>query len=391
MCHPAARTSRFGFRAVVRPVHATYARVTDRGHPPADETQACVALSLLRVGLDTKAARLLVELISADSSPASLMDRLVEALEIPPHERAGRIDRAWSDAAHALENACRAGLAAIPLGSDRYPARLRWLPDPPIVLWVKGDVAALGRPAVAVVGSRAATPAGLLLARRLSRELAESGLIVVSGLARGIDGAAHEGALEAGATVAVLGCGADRVYPWEHRTLATRIAARGAIVSELPPGSPPLGRHFPLRNRIISGLGLGVLIVEASFKSGSLITARAALEQGRSVLAVPGGIASGRHRGCHALIKDGARLVESVEDVLEEIGWPGRPAHAPASTKSLQISQLEGTMTIVEPYSVEDLAARTGRAAPELLAELGSLELAGRVARSAGGSYVRLD
>jgi DNA processing protein len=365
--------------------------VTDRGHSSTSELEAYVALSLLRAGSDTKAARLLLDLVREGPLPSGLMTQLADALEIPPLLRRRRIDDAWSRAAGALDNARREGLSVIPLGSDEYPVRLRWLPDPPTVLWVKGDPAALGRPAMAVVGSRAATPAGLLLAKRLSRELTEAGLLVVSGLARGIDGAAHEGALEAGGTVAVLGCGADRVYPAEHRTLAARIVARGAIVSELAPGTPPLPRHFPLRNRIISGLSLGVLIVEASFNSGSLITARAALEQGRSVLAVPGGVASGRHRGCHALIKDGARLVESVEDVLDELSWPGRPAPPKASTKSLQVSQLQGTMTVGEPYSVEDLAARTGRATPELLAELGGLELAGRVARNAGGSYIRLD
>ena len=367
--------------------------MTERGHSPPDAIEACVALSLLRVGSDTKAARLLVDLIRADPSAgfAGLMDRLAEALEIPPLLRRSRIDQAWEGAARALEDARRAGLTVVPLGSDDYPVRLRWLPDPPTVLWVKGDPAALGRPAIAVVGSRAATPASVLVARRLSRELAEAGLLVVSGLARGIDGAAHDGALEAGVTAAVLGCGADRIYPPEHRSLAARIAARGAVASELPPGTPPLPRHFPLRNRIISGLSLGVLVVEASFKSGSLITARAGLEQGRAVMAVPGGIASGRHRGCHALIKDGARLVESVEDVLDELGWRAQPPSAPALTKSLQISQLQGTMTVGEPYSVEDLAARTGRATPELLAELGGLELAGRVARNPGGSYIRLD
>jgi DNA processing protein len=365
--------------------------VTDRGHPSASELEAYVALSLLRAGSDTRAARLLVDLIGAGAASSGLMDQLADALQIPPLLRRSRINDAWARAERAVEDARRTGLSVIPLGSDEYPVRLRWLPDPPTVLWIKGDPAELAKPAMAVVGSRAATPASLLLAKRLSRELTEAGLLVVSGLARGVDGAAHEGALEAGGTVAVLGCGADRVYPSEHRTIATRIAARGAIVSELAPGTPPLPRHFPLRNRIISGLSLGVLIVEASFNSGSLITARAALEQGRAVMAVPGGVASGRHRGCHALIKDGARLVESVEDVLDELSWPGRPAPAPASTKSLQISQLQGTMTVGEPYSVEDLAARTGRATPELLAELGGLELAGRVARNAGGSYVRLD
>ena len=200
---------------------------------------------------------------------------------------------------------------------------------------------------------------------------------MVSGLARGIDAAAHEGALEGGGTtVAVLGCGADRVYPAEHRGLAARIIERGAIVSELPPGMPPLAHHFPLRNRIISGLSLGVVVVEAGSKSGSLITARAGARAGRDVLAVPGGILSGRHRGSHALIKDGARLVETVEDVLEELRWTLPSTGSPAQpTKSLQMRGLEGTMAAGEPYSVDDLAARTGRSTPDLLAELGALEV----------------
>jgi len=296
-------------------------------------------------------------------------------------------------AASALAAGAAANLTPIPWGVATYPDLLRHLPDPPFVLWVKGDAEWLAQPAVAIVGSRAATPASVSVARTLGRALAEAGLVVVSGMARGVDGAAHEGALEAGGrTVAILGCGADRTYPSEHGALARRIADAGAIASELPPGRLPLPHHFPLRNRIISGLALGVVVVEASMQSGSLITARAALEQGRAVLAVPGGVMSGRHQGCHALIKDGARLVETVGDVLEEIGWQRPPAvqHALPS-KSLQISELEGTMAVGEPYSVDELAARTSRTTPELLTELSALELAGRIARLPGGSYVRLD
>src|SRR5262245_31317038 len=327
----------------------------------------------------------------------SLAEQLAAALEIPPVEGAACIKRPEEIAASALADAADRGVAAMSIGDEAYPDPIRHLPDPPLVLWVRGDPDWLSRPAVAVVGSRGATPAGLWVARTLARGLVEAGLVVVSGMARGIDAAAHEGALEleidaGGGTVAVLGCGAGRCYPAAHRTVATRIAERGAIVSELAPGTLPLPHHFPLRNRIISGLSLGVVVVEASYKSGSLITARAALEQGRSVLAVPGGILSGRHRGCHALIKDGARLVETVEDVLEELGW-NSPAHgSPAPlTKSLQIHGLEGTMTVGEAYSVDDLAVRTGRGTSDLLAELGALEVAGRITRMAGGSYIRLD
>ena len=371
-------------------------RVASRGQPPNRVwLETAATLSFLRFGGDTRACRVFLELMRQPPLPElSLVEQLAMALDMPPAERASRIRRAEALAVRALAEAADRGVAAIPIGDDAYPDLLRHLPDPPLVLWAKGDLAWLGRPAVAVVGSRAATPAGLSIGRTLARGLASAGLVVVSGMARGVDAAAHEGALEAdsGATVAVLGCGADRVYPAEHRTLAARIAERGAIASELAPGTPPLAHHFPLRNRIISGLSLGVVVVEASYKSGSLITARMALEQGRSVLAVPGGILSARHRGCHALIKDGARLVETIEDVLEELGWALPSTGSPAqSTKSLQMRGLAGTMAIGEAYSVDDLAARTGRTAADLLAELGGLEIAGRITRMAGGSYVRLD
>ena len=198
----------------------------------------------------------------------------------------------------------------------------------------------LGRPSVAVVGARAASPTGQRIGYELGRDLALAGLVVVSGLARGVDGAAHAGALDGGGrTVAVLGCGVDVVYPRQHGALAARVAAQGVIVSEFPPGTEPRPSHFPLRNRIISGLSRAVVVVEASEQSGSLITAQMALEQGRDVLAVPGTWPAGRYRGCHALIKDGARLVETVEDVLEEIGW--RPAGATLACNRAQARAVE--------------------------------------------------
>ena len=204
-----------------------------------------------------------------------------------------------------------------------YPALLNCIPDPPPVLWTRGDLAVLSLPAVAIVGSRAATPYALDVAARLAGELAARGVAVVSGLARGVDSAAHRGTLEAnGPTIAVLGSGLDRVYPAEHRGLADTISRSGVVMSELAPGGLPLAEHFPLRNRIISGLSLAVVVVEASEKSGSLITARCAMEQGRDVMAVPGSVLSGRNRGSHSLLKDGAKVVESADDILEELGWP---------------------------------------------------------------------
>jgi DNA processing protein len=191
----------------------------------------------------------------------------------------------------------------------------------------------------------------------------------------------------------VLGCGVDVVYPPEHRDLMRRICDTGSVISEFPPGAPPRPNHFPLRNRIISGLSHAVVVIEASEKSGSLITAKAALEQGRDVLAVPGAISTGRNRGGHALIKDGARLVETVEDVLDEMGWRPRPgSERPRDgDKEPAVSKLEAAMDPGETYSLDELAAATGHGAAELLAELADLELAGRVARVGGGNFAKLD
>jgi DNA processing protein len=364
-----------------------------------------VALSLFRRGADTMAERAVKDMrcqaarssgcpashSALGTDPVVWLTRLAERLEIPASDRPARQNAAFRAAENALHTAAERGLTLLSWSDTAYPPLLREIPDPPIVLWAKGDPAVLGRPAVAVVGSRNATPTGLQMARRLGRELAGAGLVVVSGLARGIDGAGHRGALDAaGPTIAVLGCGADVVYPREHAELVGRIASSGAVVSELPPGMLPLPHHFPLRNRIISGLSRAVVIVEASERSGSLITARAALEQGRDVLAVPGTVAGGRYQGCHALIRDGARLVETVEDVLDEIAW-SRSAAPGARTNSLQLSKLEETMAVGEPYSVDDLVLRTRRATSDILAELATLELAGRIRRLAGGTVVRLD
>jgi DNA processing protein len=244
---------------------------------------------------------------------------------------------------------------------------------------------------VAVVGSRAASSYGLSVAQTLGHDLAAAGLTVVSGLARGCDGAAHEGALGAGGgTLAVVGCGVDIVYPAEHRNLYRRIAERGAIVSELPPGTPPLPHHFPRRNRIISGLSAGVVVIEASSRSGSLITAACALEQGRDVMAVPGNVLSRRHSGCHELLKDGARLVQSAQDVLEELGWTARVDTGYPEQAGPGADQLLRWLTPGEPCDLDTLAARSGLAPAVLLGGLTRLELTGIVRRTPGGGFVRL-
>jgi DNA processing protein len=360
---------------------------------PATAAEETVALSLLRLGADARAPRAFKEIVRLPDPRRPVADRLLEALGIASGEWSTRLAEAREWAKQAMAMAERRHIAIVSWFDAGYPDLLRHIPDPPIVLWVQGDAAILARPAVAIVGARRATPAGLATATALGRELAQAGLVVVSGLARGVDGAGHHGALSvAGQTVAVLGSGVDVIYPPEHVSLSKQIAASGVLLSEFPPGMPPLPNHFPLRNRIISGLSRAVVVIEASEKSGSLITAKAALEQGREVLAVPGSVASGRYRGSHALIKDGAALVETVEDVLRELQWtPAAAFGRQQNDKSSNISNLEATMAVGEVYTMEELVERTGLSPSALLAELGALEIRGRTARAPGGGFVRLD
>jgi DNA processing protein len=269
-----------------------------------------------------------------------------------------------------------------------YPPLLATIADPPQELWIRGREDLLAAEAIAIVGSRAASAYALEIASSLAFDLARCGLVVVSGMARGVDGAAHRGALDAGGlTVAVLGCGVNVVYPDEHSDLLLKIAATGAVVSELPPGTPPLAHHFPLRNRIISGLSRAVVVVEAGEKSGSLITARCALEQGRDVMAVPGNALSGRNRGSHALLKDGAKLVEGVDDILEELGL-GQTRAAPVDPRNpLLHNGLMLNMQAGETYGLDDLGAASGLQASELLPLLTELELSGQIIRTSGGRF----
>ena len=352
-----------------------------------------VALACLQPASgDSHAARLLKELIDGpallpfEPVVGDLVHQLADRLQIPPENQPAAIEtaRAWAD--RALTRAEKAGLTPIPVTDERYPPWLRQIVDPPIVIWVNGQLPDPTVPAVAVVGSRHATPTGLALGRQLGEGLAEAGLLVVSGLARGVDGVSHEGALAVGGkTLGVVGCGADVIYPAEHRELTARVAASGGVVSELLPGTTPKPHYFPLRNRIIAGLSRAVVVIEAGYHSGSLITARMALEQGREVLAVPGNVLSGRNRGCHALIKDGARLVETVGDVLDELGWASAGGHLTGRDKPLNVNALEGKMAPGETYDADGLAAVTGWAASQLLAELAALEIGGRVVRVPGG------
>jgi DNA processing protein len=302
---------------------------------------------------------------------------------------APRLAEVMEEAAKALEAAAAAGIVPVALFDSRYPPLLACTVDPPPVLWIRGSPAALANPTIAVIGSRAATPYALQVGSRIAAELASRGVAVVSGLARGVDSSAHRGCLQqGGVTIAVLGCGVDRVYPPEHGDLASQIAATGgAVVAELEPGTPPLPGHFPLRNRIISGISLATVVVEASEHSGSLITARCAVEQGRDVMVVPGSVLSGRNRGSHALLRDGARVVESADDILEELGWPAAAARV-APPKPLSADPVLERMQPGEAYGLDDLATLTGWGGPKLLVRLTELEIAGRLTMSRG-RYMR--
>ena len=317
---------------------------------------------------------------------ASLSDLL--SVEGVGEEMARRIKgfNRWKEVDEELRAARRKGVDIVTLGDDRYPGMLREIYDPPPYLYVMGRL--LGdEKAIAIVGSRSATPYGLGIAYRMAMDLASLGFTIVSGMARGVDSEAHRGALKAGGrTVAVLGCGVDIVYPPEGRGLYREIAKEGAVLSELPLGTPPYGRNFPRRNRIISGLCLGVLVVEATLKSGSLITAGFALEQGREVFAIPGSITSGRSRGTNLLIKKGAKLVEDVDDILEEVcQWKGRIGDEVVLTERerLVYEALEG------PCHIDIIIERTGLRAEEVSPVLVSLEAKGLVAQYPGKVFSR--
>jgi DNA processing protein len=247
---------------------------------------------------------------------------------------------------------------------------------------------------VAIVGSRRGSSVALETAARLGEDLARYGVTIASGLARGVDSAAHRGALRAGVTVAVLGSGLDRLYPPEHDELAAEIVRHGAVISEYAPDTPPLSFNFPMRNRIISGLSRAVVVIEAADGSGSLITASCALEQGRDVMAVPGNVLSGRNRGGHALIRDGAKIVESADDILCELGLERSGVLTGGSSASIyktktSVDPMLSKMEPGQPYDLDELAALTGVGASRLIARLSDFELEGCIQRVAGGRFLR--
>ncbi|MDX1736222.1 MAG: DNA-processing protein DprA [Halioglobus sp.] len=282
----------------------------------------------------------------------------------------------------------------IAIDDDRYPPLLREIHDPPDRLYVRGDPLALARPQVAIVGSRRASSAGLRLAAQLAGDLGEAGLGVCSGLALGVDGAAHRGALDSAApTLAVMATGIDAVYPRRHRGLAAEIAQRGALVTEFPPGTPPRREHFPQRNRLISGLSLGVLVVEAALSSGSLITARFALEQGREVFALPWSPLHECGAGCLRLLRDGAKMVQSVRDVLEELGplySLTQPSGCADAARAVPPGAARELLALVgyEAVALDALLSASGKPADTVMRLLTELELYGAVSRVPGG-YIR--
>jgi DNA processing protein len=327
---------------------------------------------------------------------AVVSQRITQAILTPPEEAAcAQIDQ-------TLRWASTPGNRILTLADANYPASLLNTADPPLLLYVKGRIELLTRPSLAIVGSRNATTQGVTNAEKFSEALSQAGWTIVSGLALGIDTAAHHGALRyadlGGSTVAVIGTGADIVYPARNRTLAHQIAEAGCIVSEYPLGAPAISGNFPRRNRIISGLSRGVLVIEAAAESGSLITARMAAEQGRDVFAIPGSIHSPLAKGCHLLIKQGAKLVESAQDILEEYAHdmpaavipsdpiPSPIENGPASPSDDPLLRLMG----FDPVDLETLAQRAAQDMASLHVQLLTLELQGYIERMPGEVYRRL-
>ena len=358
-----------------------------------DATGAAAWAALSSAGL---AAPTVAALLRAFGTPERVLEASRASVEgVAGREAAARLasrDRSHDDA--ALSWLAEPGHRLLAWDDADYPRELLQLTDPPLALYALGRVELLNAPSLAIVGSRQGTPQGLEDARAFAHTLADAGFTIVSGLAQGIDAAAHRGALDARAsTIAVTGTGPDRVYPAAHRDLAHAIATRGALVTEFAPGMPPLKGNFPRRNRLIAGLARGVLVVEAAPGSGSLITARLAVEQGKDVFAIPGSIHSPLSKGPHALIRDGAKLVETAQDVLVELGAapPGaREARAsdapPADPVHASVLDAMGR----GPVDLDRLVTRTGLRAEALAATLVHLQLEGRVAALPGGGWERL-
>ena len=343
-------------------------------------------------GLGATAARSLLREFGLPENVLGASAAQLERVVGPSAVRAMREDHAANAVRRALEWVRAPGHSIITLADRDYPRTLLEIPDPPLLLYAVGKTELLARASLAIVGSRNATAQGVRNAERFAQAFSEAGLTIVSGLALGIDAAAHRGALAGpGSTIAVLGTGIDVIYPRQNAQLAARIAELGLVISEFPLGASGAAHHFPRRNRLISGLSQGCLVVEAALASGSLITARSAAEQGREVFAIPGSIHSPLSKGCHALLKQGAKLVESAEDVLVEL--TGFRRTGIASTRERGTAMQEDPLLEYmgfDPVDVDSLCSRSGLPAARVSADLLRLELDGRVAALPGGTYQRL-
>lgn len=347
-----------------------------------------IALSLLPF-LTPSRTRLLLEYFDPLALACNASAGVLQGLLSVTPEQAEQVRNPLTMPARERVAALRARV--ITLGDETYPVLLKEIIDPPLALHFRGDLSLLARPALAIVGSRRASPYGVNAAEHLARQIAGAGIVIVSGGARGIDAAAHHAALDAGgSTIAVLGTGIDIVYPVSNRRLFRRIEERGLIVSEFPPGTPPKPENFPMRNRVISGLARGTVIVEATSRSGSLITARMAAEQGRDVFAVPGSIFSAGSEGTHRLVQYGAKLVHDANDVLEEFPGGLRATQTPAQEPESPLKEVLGVLSKDDGAHVDAVAARVGRT-PALVAEaLLQLELEGWIRALPGARYVRV-
>jgi DNA processing protein len=395
----ACRGWRAGPRERWAKVSSNSSFVADPTHDPlADWLRLCHAPGVGPIG----ARRLLAAFDSPGAALDAPFDTLVQIIgsKLAHAVKAGAPP---SLVARALAWADQSGHAILTLAHTQYPRALLEIADPPPLLYVDGDPAMLNRPAIAIVGSRHATPAGRAHAESFARELAHAGLTIVSGLALGIDACAHRGGLAgAASTIGVVGTGIDITYPSRHRELFAALRERGAIVSEFPLGAPPLAPHFPRRNRVISGLARGCLVVEAALDSGSLITARVAADQGRDVFALPGSVHSPLAKGCHALIKDGAQLVESVDDILRVLAWPDlratlRPPTTDAQSAAITpTSDHDATQRALlealgyDPVHIDLLCGRLHLTPDIVSAMLCALEMTGTIAALPGGRYQRV-
>ena len=322
---------------------------------------------------------------SASLAKLGLKDGILSAIQTPDWATVEQ-DMLWLE---------QDGNLALTLFDSDYPPQLKEIADPPPILFVRGNIDALAKPQIAIVGSRNPSNLGIETATSFARTLANAGFVITSGLALGIDATSHQGALNAnGQTIAVAGTGLDRVYPAKHKQLALDIVENGAIISEFPPGTSAKANHFPRRNRIISGLCQGLLVVEAAKQSGSLITARLALEQGREVFAIPGSIHNPLARGCNALIREGAKLVETTQDIFEELGQYNQIDTTAQSLSSKSILDLKQQTLLnhvmFSPTSIDTLVENMGEPVDIILSILLVLELQGTVEATAGGCYIRL-